>query len=216
MLRAACVQGHLSGIVIGFAIGGGVFRWFDNYLALCTLIWSDAAPIARAHGHTHPRAPLPLLCCVDSTCAPKTCEHAAYSTIRCVDPDAVACVCVRGVCHCDRVLIGALVSLKLSGPFELSFIQVADPQDIEAPRADINIVNGSATRGAGWRQIADEQGGLRWARRRRWHADRVRRAVRLQRLTLTALLLLDRSSATAVARCSAIVYNNPPAAEESL
>ena len=140
LLRAVGLQGHLSGIIVGFAIGGGVFRWFDNYLALCTLIWFDAPP-TRSRTRTR-TVTVPAMPCAGR--ATNTCEHAAHS-MRFVLMRAFVCVsmCVSLV----RVLIGALVSLKLSGPLELSCIQITDPGDVEAPRADISIVNGSARSG---------------------------------------------------------------------
>jgi len=50
--------GHLAGIVIGFLIGLGAFRWFDNYLLICTAFWFFVAVIASAKTTTD----LPLGC----------------------------------------------------------------------------------------------------------------------------------------------------------
>jgi hypothetical protein len=39
-------QGHLAGIIVGLMVGGGAFEWFEDYLALCTLVWTLLAFIA--------------------------------------------------------------------------------------------------------------------------------------------------------------------------
>jgi membrane associated rhomboid family serine protease len=40
LIPNASFLGHLAGIIIGFAIGGGAFEWFNEYLFLCGFIWS--------------------------------------------------------------------------------------------------------------------------------------------------------------------------------
>jgi hypothetical protein len=35
----ASLLGHLSGIVVGYAIYFGLFQWYSNFLFFCTLFW---------------------------------------------------------------------------------------------------------------------------------------------------------------------------------
>jgi hypothetical protein len=65
--------GHLSGIIIGLLIGGGAFHWFNDYLAICLLIW---------------------------------------------------------------VLIGMIVSLKISHRFEMNYIRILDADEVNGPRME--------------------------------------------------------------------------------
>lgn len=56
-LAACALQGHLCGILVGFAIGGGAFAWFTDYLFLCGTIWSVLAILVSVK-LTVPEAPL--------------------------------------------------------------------------------------------------------------------------------------------------------------
>ena len=39
MVPNSSLMGHLSGIVIGYLVGLGLFDWIDTYLLVCSLIW---------------------------------------------------------------------------------------------------------------------------------------------------------------------------------
>eukprot|EP00232_Nephroselmis_pyriformis_P008570 CAMPEP_0182880950 /NCGR_PEP_ID=MMETSP0034_2-20130328/16882_1 /TAXON_ID=156128 /ORGANISM="Nephroselmis pyriformis, Strain CCMP717" /LENGTH=169 /DNA_ID=CAMNT_0025013961 /DNA_START=41 /DNA_END=547 /DNA_ORIENTATION=- len=39
LIPQASFVGHLSGIVVGYAVAAGAFKWFDNFWAACLLAW---------------------------------------------------------------------------------------------------------------------------------------------------------------------------------
>ena len=67
LLPNVSFTGHLSGVIVGLIIGGGGFKWYGSYLALCLLIWSGyEAPVHERGTHGTSRSPSyslhPYLC----------------------------------------------------------------------------------------------------------------------------------------------------------